>query len=517
MPKVTIYTQVFNAKNYIEQCVNSVLHQTYTDFEYLLVDSASTDGSSEILDDFAAQDPRIRLFHLKENKPLAERDMIPKYASGEYYTALDHDDWLEPNFLEHMLSFVEENRLDVGCTGTLMHVEGTNGQHLRSLPRPMIWECAQFPAGYRWYHQFFRTRWNKLIRMEYVHQTYGKDIPTYGYGGDTIVCFRILRYAQRIGVDSSVLHHYRIHSSSQSYRYAPERFDADIYCYQDAVDFLSAFGPISGQNRLFIQQVYANAVVDTTQAIAASSLPEEEKMQEYRRIAEQPITREVYSKFTSDATFRRSREILWQALMQVDCGEDNGDLPGVVSALSPNCAGAITEDSFPLIRREPALLRAVLEDDRIALAGELLRFLAEKKYVKQYDITGMLSGLLPEASPLQIIKNKRFFGKYPAICEAILKEDYICALDQMAEQLLPGKRLFDEETFLQVFLLLAALENQADAFVLGKIRLAKLYQKTGQGEKLQGLLNELREMGAGDHDEVIELQKSLKGAGDKKY
>lgn len=509
MPKVTIYTQVFNAKNYIEQCVNSVLHQTYTDFEYLLVDSASTDGSSEILDAFAAQDPRIRLFHLKENYLGAEMEYVRQYAAGEYYTALDHDDWLEPDFLEHMLSFVEENRLDVGCTGTLMHIEGTDQRSLRSLPEPLILNRAQFPAGYCLYHQFFRTRWNKLIRMEYVKQVYGETPPPYPYGGDTVLCFRILRYAQRIGVDRSVLHHYRIHSSSQSYQYDPERFDADIYCYQDAVDFLTAFGPISKQNYLFIQQVYANALVDTVQTIAASNLPGEEKMREYRRIAEYPITREVCSKFTSDATFRRSRDILWQAAIQTEYGGDSRDLPGVISALSPNCAGAITEDSFPLIHREPMLLRSVREGDRIALAGELLQFLAEKKYVKQYDISGMLLGLLPESSPLQIVNNKRFFGKYPVICEAILKEDYISALDQMAEHLLADKRIYDEETFLQIFLLLAALENQADAFIAGKIRLAKLYGNSGKAGECQKILRELDEIGAGGHKEVISLRQTM--------
>ena len=63
---ITIYTQVYNTKPYIRQCVESVLHQTYPHFEYYLVDNASTDGCKEILEEYAAADPRIRILHVQE-------------------------------------------------------------------------------------------------------------------------------------------------------------------------------------------------------------------------------------------------------------------------------------------------------------------------------------------------------------------------------------------------------------------------------------------------------------------
>ena len=64
---ITIYTQVYNAKPYIRQCVESVLHQTYPHFEYYLADNGSTDGCKEILEEYAASDSRIKLFRNEKN------------------------------------------------------------------------------------------------------------------------------------------------------------------------------------------------------------------------------------------------------------------------------------------------------------------------------------------------------------------------------------------------------------------------------------------------------------------
>ena len=85
-------------------------------------------------------------------------------------------------------------------------------------------------------------------------------------------CFQMLRHSEKIGIDNSALYHYRIHSGSTSYQYDPRRFDADVYLSNDLSDFLISFGPISLQNRYFLQVVYCNAIIDTDRVICNSSL-----------------------------------------------------------------------------------------------------------------------------------------------------------------------------------------------------------------------------------------------------
>ena len=216
MPKVSVYTQVYNAGIYLEPCIASVLAQTYSDFEYIIVDSASTDGSLQV---------------------------VERYATGEYYTVLDHDDWWEPDYLEHLLHFAETNHLDIACTGTCMHHMTTGKVGFRKLEQPLILQRNGFPMGFPYYHQFFRTTWGKLVRSSPEMQIHQEDISgKVSFGSDTIYCFQLLRRAKRIGIDSSVLHHYRIHAASQSYRYRSGRFESDVYRYQDAENFLLSFG-----------------------------------------------------------------------------------------------------------------------------------------------------------------------------------------------------------------------------------------------------------------------------------
>ena len=67
---VTIYTLVYNTKPFLTRCVESVLNQTFTEFEYILIDNGSTDGCKELLEEYAAHDGRIRLIRFEENRNL---------------------------------------------------------------------------------------------------------------------------------------------------------------------------------------------------------------------------------------------------------------------------------------------------------------------------------------------------------------------------------------------------------------------------------------------------------------
>lgn len=107
---VSIVTPAYNSEKYIGETIVSVLNQTYTNWELLVVDDFSTDRTFEIVTCFAKQDKRIRLIKLNENVGSAEaRNVAFQYALGRYIAFLDSDDlWLE-NKLENQISFMSEN------------------------------------------------------------------------------------------------------------------------------------------------------------------------------------------------------------------------------------------------------------------------------------------------------------------------------------------------------------------------------------------------------------------------
>lgn len=114
MPKVSIIIPVYNACRYLQECVQHVRLQSFQDWELLLINDGSSDGSAELCDQFASTDSRIRVFH-KPNTGVSDTRNHGLYiASGEYVIFLDADDyWFDYTFLEKLVSLAEFNHLDI--------------------------------------------------------------------------------------------------------------------------------------------------------------------------------------------------------------------------------------------------------------------------------------------------------------------------------------------------------------------------------------------------------------------
>ena len=102
MPKVSVIVPVYGAENYIEQCVRSIMEQTFRDLEIVLVDDGSKDRSGIICDELAGEDPRIRVIH-KENGGLTSAWIRGvQESSGEYLCFVDSDDWISHDMIERL-------------------------------------------------------------------------------------------------------------------------------------------------------------------------------------------------------------------------------------------------------------------------------------------------------------------------------------------------------------------------------------------------------------------------------
>lgn len=112
MPEVSIITPCYNSARYLHETINSVLNQTFKDWEWLITDDLSTDNSVEILKNIS--DPRIKLIEAKKNGGAGiARNLSLKEAKGRYITFLDADDFWEPDFLQEMLDFMKRENTEL--------------------------------------------------------------------------------------------------------------------------------------------------------------------------------------------------------------------------------------------------------------------------------------------------------------------------------------------------------------------------------------------------------------------
>ena len=123
MVKVSVIVPIYNAEQYLEQCLDSIVNQTLKDIEIILIDDGSTDGSAEVCQKYLS-DPRVTYYH-KENEGLAaaRADGIAR-ANGEYIGFVDSDDWIKPDMYEKMYNAAKSNCSDVVFCNCIQNEDG---------------------------------------------------------------------------------------------------------------------------------------------------------------------------------------------------------------------------------------------------------------------------------------------------------------------------------------------------------------------------------------------------------
>ena len=113
MPLLSVVTPVYNMSEYLDHCLSTVLNQTFTDFEVLLVDDGSTDQSPAMCDKYAQTDKRIRVFHKKNGGIASARNCGIENAKGEYIVFVDSDDYIHPGMFEYLINAAENEKVDI--------------------------------------------------------------------------------------------------------------------------------------------------------------------------------------------------------------------------------------------------------------------------------------------------------------------------------------------------------------------------------------------------------------------
>ena len=121
---ISIIMLTYNREEYVGRMIESVLAQTYTNFEYIIVDNGSSDKSGVIAEEYAARDQRIRVIHRERGNIGSGRNAGLDAARGDYIAFVDDDDYLEPTFLEYLHNLAIENNADIAVCGSWREING---------------------------------------------------------------------------------------------------------------------------------------------------------------------------------------------------------------------------------------------------------------------------------------------------------------------------------------------------------------------------------------------------------
>ena len=205
MPVVSVIVPVYNVEKYIHRCVDSILAQTFTDFELILVDDGSPDNCPAICDEYAEKDSRIRVIHQENGGLSAARNAGLDVATGEYISFVDSDDWVESGFLMKMASQMNKDNSQMVVSGARKIWPGKvennkvsttdicidRDKAVSLLARP---EWVYFVAWNKLYHRGIFA--NIRFPEDYIHE-------------DEFVIHRVYNNCGRISLINDVLYNYR--------------------------------------------------------------------------------------------------------------------------------------------------------------------------------------------------------------------------------------------------------------------------------------------------------------------
>jgi len=208
-PEVSIIVPVHNAQATLHRCINSIIHQEYTDFELLLIDDGSTDDSAVICDEFASQDSRIVVVH-KENSGVSDsRNLALSKANGTYLQFVDSDDWITPDATKRFVKTAEESHCDL-VIADFYRVIGERLSPKGNIDAAEPFSREQYaaymmesPADF-----YYGVLWNKLFRRQIVEKYQLRMDPSVSWCEDFMFNLEYIRHARVFSAIQIPLYYY---------------------------------------------------------------------------------------------------------------------------------------------------------------------------------------------------------------------------------------------------------------------------------------------------------------------
>ena len=168
MAEVSIIVPVYQVEKYIRQCIDSILAQTFTDFELILVDDGSKDNSGKICDEYAEKDKRIRVIH-KENGGLSDaRNKGLDNAAGKYFMFVDGDDYIAPNMAECLHNSILKADADIAACNYRYIFESDGKKDFTTENKAEVLNANEifYNRKNERNYGFWTVAWNKLYKAE---------------------------------------------------------------------------------------------------------------------------------------------------------------------------------------------------------------------------------------------------------------------------------------------------------------------------------------------------------------
>lgn len=203
-PLVSILIPAYNAERYLNQCLDSIIYQTYRNLQIIVIDDGSKDNTWKICQEYLAKDKRLEIYHQTNCGVAKTRNHLLQKVNGDYVLFVDADDWMEPDMIDYLVSKNASNYYDVitcGCV-TNNHLEPS------ILTVEETWNQEKYVYEYLRHTVISGSLWNKLIRAELLsNESFREDV---SYGEDALFIWHVIQKVDTVLVSNKQLYHHRV-------------------------------------------------------------------------------------------------------------------------------------------------------------------------------------------------------------------------------------------------------------------------------------------------------------------
>ncbi|MBS5402038.1 MAG: glycosyltransferase [Bifidobacterium sp.] len=225
LPLISVIVPVYNVKPYIAKCLDSIMRQTYTNIEIIVVDDGSTDGSEHICDEYANKDQRIIVIHQKNGGLAAARNTGIDAAHGEYLGFVDSDDFIEPFMYEKLLNAAQQNSCTLAVCGINYVFDDGKVIPKANIEPNQVFDFPRAITEMNTYRLFDMGAWSKLYKSNLFDDI---RFPIGKLSEDFFIMFKIFDRAQKVAFVSDACYNYyqRTNSITKSKRINTDFLDA---------------------------------------------------------------------------------------------------------------------------------------------------------------------------------------------------------------------------------------------------------------------------------------------------
>lgn len=300
MALISIITPLYNTEKLLPRCLDSILAQTFQDFEVILVNDGSKDGSGKICEEYAAADSRIHVIHQSNSGVSVARntglDWVMENSDSQWIMFIDSDDWVHPQILDTLLKLVLEYRVNVSACGFLETSEGTLSVSEDQLV-PALWDSRDF---YYWQKLLGTVPWGKLYAKTCFEQI---RYPVGMYFDDEFVTYRILLAQEKIPMVPAQMYGYYMNPEGLTKRpWIIRRLDV-WKAYEEQIRFFEEMGDerlLWSRYREYVENAYGQLIAARTAPNAAELTKEIRYIKKNMRAINRRAWKKGYIDFWSD-------------------------------------------------------------------------------------------------------------------------------------------------------------------------------------------------------------------------